>query len=72
MAKKGEMSDAAFSDPDWLRVLHQVETEGELESVRHAMRRGCPLGNVRWQRNTAIRLGLEFTLRPRGRPKREG
>ena len=29
---------------------------------------GCPFGASAWQKRTARRLGLEFTLRPRGRP----
>ena len=28
-------------------------------------------GDEQWQRETAQRLGLEFTLRPRGRPRKK-
>ncbi len=56
---------------DWLRMLNRAETEAELADVRHAVCRGCPWGSPRWQSNAAIRLGLDYTLRPRGRPKKE-
>ncbi|MCC6125519.1 MAG: transposase [Pirellulales bacterium] len=56
---------------DWLQRLNRVEPEGELDAVRRALRRGAPFGGERWQKNTAVRLGLEFTLRPRGRPRAE-
>ena len=55
---------------DWLRQVRQPQTEAELEAVRQAVRRGSPYGRARWQKQTAIRLGTEFTLRPRGRPKK--
>ena len=32
---------------------------------------GAPFGSERWQKKTARRMGLEFTLRPRGRPRAE-
>ena len=55
---------------DWLRRVNRVETEAELQSLQRAVRRGCPLGGERWTKNTAVRLGLQYTLRPRGRPKK--
>lgn len=38
------------------------------------MRRGhgMPFGDEEWRRVTAGWLGLGFTLRPRGRPRKEG
>ena len=57
---------------DWLESLGRPETESELQAVRTAVRRGCPFGGQRWRKNTAVRLGLEFTLRPRGRPRNDG
>ena len=32
---------------------------------------GAPFGSERWQKHTPLRMGLEFTLRPRGRPRAE-
>jgi hypothetical protein len=38
-------------------------------AIRRAIRRGSPLGSQARVEATAWRLGLESTLRPRGRPK---
>jgi putative transposase len=54
----------------WIRLVNQVETEAELAAVRQAVRRGSPFGAESWQKRTAARLGLEATLRPRGRPRK--
>ena len=55
----------------WLRFVNAAQTEAELDAVRQAIARGSPLGSEAWQRRTARRLGLEYTLRPRGRPKKQ-
>ena len=56
----------------WLQRVNQDLTAAELEAVRHSIARGQPFGSPRWQAQTAVRLGLESSLRPRGRPpKRE-
>lgn len=56
---------------DWLAALNRPETPEELEALRQSVRRGSPYGEVTWQKRTAKRLGLESSLRPRGRPKKE-
>jgi putative transposase len=55
---------------DWVEQVNAPQTAGELEAVRRAVVRGCPFGSAAWQRATAQRLGLEKTLRPKGRPKK--
>jgi putative transposase len=55
---------------DWREWVQQPQTEAELEAVRHAVARSCPFGSAAWQKRTARRLGLAFTLRPRGRPRK--
>ena len=57
---------------NWLALVNQPMTESELDAVRRAVRRGSPFGSERWQGRVAKRLGLQFTLRPRGRPKKKG
>jgi putative transposase len=54
----------------WVAHVNGVEAEAELAAVRRAVARGSPFGSLPWQRRTARRLGLEYTLRPRGRPKK--
>ncbi len=54
---------------NWVWRLNQPETAAELEALRCSVQRGRPFGNERWQGRIATRLGLESTLRARGRPK---
>ena len=55
---------------DWLAWVNQPLTEEELSAVRESVVRGSPYGATVWRQRTARRLGLEFTLRPRGRPRK--
>lgn len=54
---------------NWVTRVNQPETETELEAVRQSVQRGRPFGSEAWVARMAKRLGLESTLRPRGRPK---
>jgi putative transposase len=53
----------------WSDHVNQPRTEGEVEAIQRAIRRGAPLGSPTWVEATAQRLGLASTLRPRRRPK---
>lgn len=53
---------------DWLTIVNEPQTEAELAAIRRSVRRGCPLGDAPWVSQTVCRLGLESTMRPRGRP----
>jgi hypothetical protein len=48
---------------------NQAVTKAELEAIRKSVHRGSPYGGPAWTERTAKALGLESTLRPRGRPK---
>ncbi|MCY2928291.1 MAG: transposase [Planctomycetota bacterium] len=56
---------------DWLAWVNRPQSEAELAGVRRSVQRGTPLGSDRWVRRIATALGLESTLRPRGRPRKE-
>lgn len=56
--------------PDWLDWVNRPATVAEEQSLRHHLARNRPFGNARWTKATAARLGLESTLKPRGRPKK--
>ena len=43
--------------------------EGELERVRQCVSRGRPWGGQDWTLKMADRLGVQFNLRNRGRPR---
>ena len=55
---------------NWLEHVNEAQTEAEVESLRECLRRGRPFGDGVWMEKTAQRLGLEASLRPRGRPKK--
>jgi putative transposase len=66
------LSDWPVSCPRiWLAHVNAVQTEAELAAVRQSIARGAPFGDERWSERTAKRLGLESSLRPRGRPRKE-
>jgi putative transposase len=54
----------------WLRHVAEPQSEAELEALRGCANRGTPLGSPEWTRRIAKHLGLEHTLRPRGRPRK--
>ena len=56
--------------PHWPEWINQPLSPAELLDVRRSIDRGAPYGNKTWQNRTAKRLGLEASLRPRGRPKK--
>jgi REP-associated tyrosine transposase len=53
---------------DWLRRVRSPQTEAELAALRRSVVRSAPFGEDSWQARTAKRLGLQSTMRPRGRP----
>jgi putative transposase len=55
----------------WLELVNTPQTDAELDAIRAAIRRGRPLGSEQWQKHIAKWLGLESTLRPRGRPRKQ-
>lgn len=55
---------------NWVRMVNQPQTAAELAALRECVQRGRPCGSEVWVGQTAAQLGLESTLRPRGRPKR--
>ena len=53
----------------WLKIVNRPETEAELTALRLSVNRGQPYGPAAWVERCARKLGLESTLRPRGRPR---
>jgi putative transposase len=54
----------------WLKLVNAIQTEAELAALRRSVAKGTPFGSPTWTERTARRLGLEFTLRSRGRPRK--
>lgn len=55
---------------DWLRYVNQPQTDAELYALRKCLQRGIPFGESIWQERAISELGLEGSLRTRGRPKK--
>jgi putative transposase len=56
---------------DWLRWVNKPLPQAEIEVLRECIRRRRPYGNPLWVRKTAAKMGLEASLRPRGRPPKQ-
>jgi putative transposase len=56
--------------PGWIDHVNAPQTEAELARLRRSVQRGSPFGDGRWFARTVQALGLETTLRPRGRPRK--
>jgi len=66
------LADWPVEEPvDWVRRVNQAQTAAELDALRRSVMRDRPFGSEAWTKRLAKRLGLEHTLHPRGRPKRE-
>ncbi len=56
--------------PNWPACVNTAETAAELDDLRLTLARGRPFGSPTWTTRTAARLGIESSLRPRGRPSK--
>ena len=56
---------------DWLAWLNRAETEAELQALRRSVNRGRPYGSDQWVERVVSKLGLAWSIRPRGRPRKE-
>ena len=54
----------------WTEWVNEPQTEAELEAVRQCVTRGRPFGSETWTTAVVKRLGLQSTVRPRGRPRK--
>jgi putative transposase len=54
----------------WVKEVNRAQTEAELEALRRSVQRGQPYGEESWAKRVALRVGLESTLRARGRPRK--
>ncbi len=57
---------------DWLEFVNRPPPPGETDSLRRCARRGSPYGDEAWVFGVVEELGLQCTLRPRGRPGKQG
>jgi putative transposase len=57
---------------DWTDFVNKPQTAAEEAALATAIARSRPYGQEGWERAMAKRLGAESSLRPRGRPRKEG
>jgi putative transposase len=66
------LSDCPVDMPkDWIGWVNRAETAAELDALRIAIKRSSPFGSAGWIQRTASKLDLQWTLRPRGRPRKK-
>lgn len=54
---------------NWVERVNAPLTDAELTAVRQCVQRGRPFGEEGWVKSIVRRLGLESTMRPRGRQR---
>jgi putative transposase len=54
----------------WIDHVNALQNDAEMAAVRQCVNRGSPFGGDLWSIQAVQRLGLESTLRPRGRPRK--
>jgi putative transposase len=47
---------------NWLELVNEGQSEGELWAIREAVTHSAPFGNEQWTRETATNLGIMHTL----------
>jgi len=57
---------------DWSRYVDHPLAANELTILSESVKRGSPYGEITWRTKISKELGLESTLRSRGRPKKRG
>ena len=55
---------------NWLEIVNQPHSQSEIEVLRQCTYKNAPFGSDTWVRSTADQLGLNSSLRAKGRPKR--
>ena len=54
----------------WLKHVNTPITDAEATAIRKSIQRGCPYGTDPWSKRKIKQLGLESTVKPRGRPRK--
>ena len=54
----------------WTDFVNESQTEKEIAALKVALARGQPFGSSVWREETSKALGLQSTLRQRGRPRK--
>lgn len=55
---------------DWLELVNQRQSQELIEQIRNSVNRECPFGDQGWMDRIVRQIGMEHTIRPRGRPRK--
>jgi len=55
---------------NWTEYVNEPQSLQELADIRSAVGRERPIGNPDWVRQTAAELGFDYSITPRGRPRK--
>lgn len=66
------LSDWPIARPrSWVAMVNRAQNKAEENAIRNCLRKGQPYGSGNFVSQSAVRLKLQHTLRPRGRPKKK-
>jgi len=66
------LSDWPVARPrQWKRTVNAVLHKIHADSIQHSIKRSAPYGSKGWTGRTAQRLGIESSINPIGRPRKE-
>jgi putative transposase len=54
---------------DWVERVNRPQSRDDLAALELSLKRSSPFGSPEWVKRTAQKLDLQWTLRPRGRPR---
>ena len=55
----------------WTRLVNEALAPAEMNRLKLSLQRGRPLGTTPWTLQTARTMGLQYTLNPHGRPRKQ-
>jgi putative transposase len=55
---------------DWVECVNRPQTAEQEQAIAICIARGRPFGTPDWVAAAAAKLGLQITIRPRGRPRK--
>ncbi len=57
---------------NWKSLVNEAIAPGEMKRLNQSFKRDRPLGSAMWTMQMVQRMGLQYTLNPRGRPRKTG
>jgi putative transposase len=55
---------------NWVSLVNEALPQRQVQQIQLSLKRQRPFGEEKWVERIAKKLGMEFTLNPRGRPKK--